>query len=197
MNLSLSLIPDKSYFIILRPKQVIRPGTSVLVFDTKEKLMGWGGPQYQAYLSSFGLDDVVKYRSERKIQDAHVQVRTSAHYKTIIQVGGGVEPTPTHSCAQPLELIPLAHPFNVEPSETLEVQLLFMGKPLAGRSIFAESHSTDRRTKQIQRTDERGIAKITLDNRGKWILGTVHVIPAEKADGEWREYRASLTFKHP
>lgn len=197
MNLSLSLIPDKTNFLSLQPKQVVRPGTSVLVFDTKEKLISWGGHQYQAYLSSVGLDDIAKYRLERKIQDARVQVRTSAHYKTVMQVGGTIEQTPTRSYAQPLELVLLSHPFSVELSESLEVQLLFQGKPLAGHSIIAESHSVERRTKHIQRTDDRGVARIPLDNRGKWILATVHVIPAEKTDGEWREYTASLTFKHP
>lgn len=197
MNLSLSVLPDKSYFLLLKPKQVIRPGTSVLVFDTKEKLIGWSGSKYQTYLSSVGLNDVVKYRLERQIQDAHVQARTSSHYKAVLQVGGVTEPTPTRADGQPLEFILLKHPFNTALSETLEVQLLFQGKPLAGRIIRAESHSTDGHTKQAQRTDERGIARIALNNRGKWILSTVHVIPPEKADGEWREYVGSLTFKHP
>lgn len=199
MNLSLSVIPDKSksYFLLLKPKQVIRPGTSTLVFDTKEKLTGWGGSRYQAYLAKVGLDDVAKYRLERHLQDARVQARTSAHYKAVIQVGGTTEPTPTRAYGQPLEFVLLKHPFDVGLSETLEVQLLFQGKPLAGRMILAKSESTDGRTKQSQRTDERGIARIALDNRGKWILSTVHVIPPDNAEGEWREYRGALTFKHP
>jgi len=197
MNLSLSLRPDKSYFLLLKPKQVIRPGTSTLVFDTKEKLIGWGGSNYQTYLSSVGLDDVAKYRLERHIQDARVQARTSSHYKTVIQVGGTIEPTPTRADGQPLEFVLLKHPFNVALSETLEIQLLFQGKPLAGRVVQAESHGTDGRTKQVQRTDERGIARIALDNRGKWILSATYVIPPDKTDGEWREYRGALTFKHP
>ena len=199
MNLSLSMIPDKSksYFLLLKPRQVIRPGTSTLVFDTKEKLIGWGGSHYQAYLAKVGLDEVAKYRLERHIQDARVQARTSAHYKTVIQVGGATEPTPTRAYGQPLEFVLLKHPFNVTLYETLEVQLVFQGKPLAGRLVHAESHSTDGRTKQVQRTDERGIARIPLDNRGKWIISTTYVIPPDKVDGEWREYRGALTFKHP
>ena len=67
-----------------------------------------------------------------------------------------------------LELIPQANPITVKPGQSLTVQLLFNGKPLADTGIELSDLKTKLKEEDITRfkTDANGIATIPKLNRG-------------------------------
>ncbi len=67
-----------------------------------------------------------------------------------------------------LELVPMRNPATVKAGETLPVQVLFRGKPLAGAGIEVSNGIDAIPEDQIKRveTDAEGIANLVLNERG-------------------------------
>jgi uncharacterized GH25 family protein len=107
-----------------------------------------------------------------------------------------------------LEIVPLANPAT---SDSLEVRVLFQGKPLPGAlvrawhqrfpadgvgSASAKRDSTGPACNA--RTNPNGVALLQMRNDGEWLVGVVHMVSCPAPDqADWQSYWASLTFARP
>lgn len=93
-----------------------------------------------------------------------------------------------------LELVPKADPFKVTRGGTLDVEVVFDGKPLAGASVIVyPERETDKPL--TLKTDQSGVAKVPLDRPGTFIIGAEHGADSRHPDLATRDvYAASLVF---
>ena len=83
----------------------------------------------------------------------------------------------------------------------MEVQVLFNGKPLHDQLVMAFNRAGEGPiAKSKARTNENGIARFTLDQRGIWLLRLVHLLPCSDRfegdcdDVDWESYWTSFSF---
>lgn len=85
---------------------------------------------------------------------------------------------------QHLEILLLSNPYQIKIGSTLNAQILFMGKPLPNKIIFARNRIGNQpSTLQKSKTNIDGICTFILNKKGNWFIHTTHMIacsePAE------------------
>lgn len=93
----------------------------------------------------------------------------------------------------PLEIVPLNQPYGMIAGDTVRMQLLASGKPLPATKIFAEKYyrppmkepfPPDELITRTVRTDNDGVAAITLHSPGWWVLFVAHETGELNRDGK-------------
>lgn len=93
-----------------------------------------------------------------------------------------------------LELVPQQDPFRVPRGQSLDVLVLFDGKPLAGESVFIYGEREADPTTQLM-TNTSGVVKVPVDRTGRFLIGTEHEVPSRHpALATLDNYAASLVF---
>ncbi len=97
---------------------------------------------------------------------------------------------------QKFELILLQNPYELKPGSKLQVQVLFEGKPLAGKMITARNRTGNKPAlSQTSRTDGKGICSFTLTREGDWFVHATHMLASPKEAGtDWDSFWASYSF---
>ncbi|GMN11236.1 DUF4198 domain-containing protein [Croceitalea sp. MTPC9] len=196
-------------------------GTYVAGVSTKARSLEMSADDFNDYLEHEGIYDMLEWRKNNNALEAKAVEKYSKHVKSIFQVGD----TKTHdwqtALGYPIEFIPLNNPYALHTGDSLEVKLLFKGKPLANQLVYADykgsknAHSHDGGTshshevdgnKQLHthtsgqklRTDAEGIAKANLSSDGIWYFQTINLVNTEEEeeDGLTHESNwATLTFQ--
>lgn len=96
----------------------------------------------------------------------------------------------------PLEIVPMDNPLNLKLGETLTVQVLYQGKPLANTQLntnFINNNPAD-----IIRTDDRGYATIKLSNGGLNVFEVNYKAPLENDNqADYRAITSTLSYRVP
>lgn len=96
-----------------------------------------------------------------------------------------------------LELTAERNPYMMREGDTLPVNLMYEGKPLAGALVVAMNRG-DPSVKLALRTGKDGRVRFRLPRSGMWLVKAVHMIPAAAgSDANWESFWASLTFELP
>jgi len=94
--------------------------------------------------------------------------------------------------------LPLADPHRKAAGERLGFQLLFDGKPLPGVLVKAWHRLEDQTLTIRARTNGEGRVNFALPHAGAWMVGAVHMIPAENTtEADWDSFWSNLTFSLP
>lgn len=160
------------------------------------------GPKFEAYLEEDGLDSALELRRESKATGPGVE-RYRRCAKT--WVDGDDVTRVTKPVGLPLEIVPASRPGQ---DSTLEVQVLFDGKPLPGVLVRAwradldevgAPSDADTRPHVDEswrgRTDSDGRVEAHCREIGEWLIGAVHMVPSrDPSAADWESTWASLTF---
>lgn len=176
-------------------------GTHMITLDAAPRDIELSAEAFEHYLVEERLFDILVRRVETNSEGAPGRERYSRCLKAIFQVGPKLQEHVTRPIGQEIEIVPLANPYGLAPGQTLTVQVLLRGKPLAGRSIVAANRwRSDIQTQRL-RTDAEGRATVRLDRVGDWMFHVLHMEPATDAAGkdraagvDWRSFWGSLTF---
>jgi uncharacterized GH25 family protein len=159
--------------------------------------------EFDRYLELEGLDAPLHVRARLAGAAGPGRERYARCPKTWIagtQSGRALSPS-----GLPLEIVPLADP---EFSFPLRVKVLYRGRPLAGTLVRAWNQPLDREglprdaaardsvgpAAQV-RSDRNGLATLSLERSGEWLVGAVHMVPStNRAVADWESLWASLTF---
>ncbi len=123
--------------------------------------------------------------------------------KALVQVGGTAEgDLHRRVVGQSLEILLLQNPYLLSPGDEMEVQVLFGGAPLANQVVKAFRRAPQGAVMQTRaHTDQEGIARFTLDDRGPWLVRLVHYLPCAEHvdldcedDAYWESHWASYSF---
>ncbi len=101
---------------------------------------------------------------------------------------------------QRLEIVPLSHPNKLYVGDSLKIQLLYEGKPLASAKIdlVTQNYRTQKHDSALQSvtTDKDGIAEFKFKNQNRYLLFTKYTISLENdKHAEVLDFRSSLMLQ--
>lgn len=172
------------------------PGSHMVAFDSNPSQVTLSADKFHAYLREEGLEHIIVQRDRAKQAETPGRERFRRHVKTLVRVGEVSDDTYAARTGQRLEIVPSSDPLAARAGDTLLVQLLFDGQPLAGALVKAW-HKRGRQTLIVRvSTDAEGKAAFDMPYGGAWMISVVHMLPA--ADGkdiDWDSHWGNLTFE--
>lgn len=173
----------------------LAPGLYVAVADTQPRVLKLPAREFNEYLLSDGLPDVLAGRLAREEddQDSVEQYRKCA--KVVFAVGDGGAGRFDAVLGQALEIVPLDDPTQLRPRHTLRVRVLFEGKPVARALLGWDHPGNGHDVAGSARTDAAGEALVPIAQTGWMTLRLVHMLRPQTAEFEWQSYWASCSFE--
>lgn len=182
---TLSLIKADGHAVDLKPALIDRAAA--------EKEGYWSvkvsAPEPGLYGIAHTYDAIVSYAPKRAIKSA----------KAFFLSGGVASASFDRPFGHPLEIIPLVDPITLRAGDSLKVQVLFKGKPLADAvisciprgKVLADGFDTDHEAK----TDANGEAILPLPESNLYLIVTHRKAPEETGEGYagGSDYGATLT----
>jgi uncharacterized GH25 family protein len=153
--------------------------------------------EFNAYLASDGVPDVLAARRRERELDRRARERYSKHVKALVQVGDTRSNNYATALGYPAELVPLDNPYALRAGGVLRVRAVVEGEPVANQLVVAggRTGSGGRIAQRAVRTDGAGVARVRLRSRGVWY---VKFIRMQRAAGDtavdYESKWATLTF---
>jgi len=158
--------------------------------------------KFEEYLRLEGLEWVVAERARRHESDAASREVYARCAKSLLRVGaapseGGFD----RVLGFTFELVAERDPYAMKAGDALPLRLLYAGKPFAGALVVAMPKAHPAAAVDA-RSDAEGRVRLTLGERGPWLIEAVHMMRLEGAAAaaeraEWQSTWASLTFELP
>ncbi|MGD9563693.1 MAG: DUF4198 domain-containing protein [Pyrinomonadaceae bacterium] len=148
---------------------------------------------FAAYLREDGMEYIMAEREKLGESKKAGRERYSRYIKALLQVGDVRDETYKKKLGLKLELIPLENPYAKKVGDKISFQVLFDGKPLAGRTVFADNRESET---QKMTTDSKGRFSFKLDNKGLWLARLVFMqrCKAECGEADWESYWGAFSF---
>jgi hypothetical protein len=201
------------------------PGIWVVAYESTPSKIELPAEKFEAYLKEEGLDKIVQRREllgESKDAGTELYSRCA---KSLIHAGGASSAGFDRIVGLPLEIVPMSDPGAIMmPGATdsatkashastpdgrtptdhatpapkhpkLRVRVIFDGEALENAMVHVHA-AADPAHHQTVRTNRDGIAEVSIQSSGLWVLDTVEMVDAPKDSGaRWRSYWASLSFE--
>lgn len=150
---------------------------------------------FERYLHEEGLDAINDRRNLRGEHDLPGREVFSRTAKALVAVGDGSAGGYDRRLGLPLELFVEANPYQSVMGDVLPVRLLYLGIPLRDAVVTAfNEHAPDQ--PERARTDAGGRVSVSVNRPGRWLIKSVHMVPAAPGvDADWESFWASLTFE--
>lgn len=173
-------------------------GLTFVAAATHPRLIILKPEQFAEYITAERLEAIVAARKARGEDGKDGRERYSKIAKLALcgRGPGRMGAYPNMPLGLRVEIVPLVNPCDLAKGDTLEVAVLFDGKPLAdvwvtGGYEGVHGHNYPVRVK----TDGEGRAAIPLDRPGAWFVRVLHMIPStEFEDADWQSWFSTLTF---
>jgi uncharacterized GH25 family protein len=178
--------------------QIGAAGTYVVGASIHSRELRLEAKDFNAYLASDGVPDVLAARRQKGELDKPARERYSKHVKAVLQAGGRRTDAFATELGYPAELIPLENPYTLKVGQTLRVRALVEGTPTARQLVVAGGRTARgaRIAPASVRTDSAGVARIRLRSPGLWYVKFIHMAPPQ-ADTtiDYESKWATLTFQ--
>ena len=175
-------------------------GTYVFGASLRPRIIALKAPEFNAYLASDGLPDILAARKASGESNKPSRERYAKHVKSLVQVGDARTASYATVLGYPAEIVPLDNPYeSTKGARTLRVRALVDGAPMANQVVIAggRTESGARLTEQSVRTDAQGVATVALNKRGVYYVKFIRMvkIPASAKDSvDYESKWATLTF---
>lgn len=149
--------------------------------------------KFEDYLREDGMEYVIAERAKLGESAKQGRERYSRHIKSLLQVGDRRDATYRKRVGLKLEIVPLENPYAKKIGDRLNFQILFDGRPLTGRTVFADNRAG---ATQKMTTDKNGQIAVNLDRKGLWLVRLVTMRRCEKDCGEadWESFWGAYSF---
>ena len=172
------------------------PGTYVLGVSTNPNDLGMEAADFNLYLASDGVVDVLKQRALDGELNEGAWEQYSKHIKAIYQVGDRVSGGLDIVLGHPAELVPLDNPYETEVGGELSFRALVDGGPVAGQLVIAGGDGGDHMIREREaRTNPDGVVSFEMDHPGRWYVKFINM---QKTDAEGLDYEskwATISFE--
>lgn len=173
-------------------------GTYVLGASLRPRIIALAAKQFNEYLASDGLPDILAARKTAGELGKASRERYSKHVKAIVQSGDAHTASYGTVLGYPAEIVPLDNPYAVGKG-TLRVRALVDGAPMAAQVVIAGGRSPTgaRLSEQTVRTDAHGVANIAVNAPGVWYVKFIRMVrvPASAKDSvDYESKWATMTF---
>lgn len=181
-------------------------GTRVLGVSTRARPIELSREDFDAYLAHDGILDVLeaRRRGERAETDTLVRELYAKHVKAVVQVGEPRTAAWRAELGYPAEIVPVANPYRLAAGDTLPVRVLVGGEPVADQLVYAawegwtppEEAGPGEREPVRVRTDAAGVARVPLEQPGRWYVRLIHMRRAsDDPEVDYVSEWATLTFE--
>jgi len=113
-------------------------GTYVFGVSTKARDIELSAKKFNEYLIHDGVNDILEERKENGTLDEDATESYEKHVKSILQVGETKTDDYKTVLGYPIEFVPQSNPYDKFTGDSLDVQLLYEGKPLANQLVYAD-----------------------------------------------------------
>ncbi len=184
---------ETTSFLNLQPTEA---GNYVVGLSTMPREIDLKAKDFNEYLTEDGIPDTLAERKRKKQLEKDVRERYSKHVKTIFQAGGKQSDNYKTALGYPVEIIPQTNPYKLKTGDTFEFLCLKDGKALANQFVMAgrELNGVIIAAPSV-RTDKKGIAKIKLEDAGKWYVKFINMTPLKDPKINYESKWATLTFE--
>lgn len=170
-------------------------GNHLIAFNNTSKFIELQAPQFNEYLRSEGLDHVAELRAQRNDTLKAGRELYQRCVKTLIQVGKRTDDAYAINTGMRLEITPAKNPYAQKAKGLIAFKVLFDNKPLSKALVLAWHKVDGKTTHQTIRSDKDGNASFAIDQTGKWMISTVHMVPnSDSTQADWQSYWGSYTF---
>ena len=172
-------------------------GTYVIGASLRPREIALEAKDFNAYLASDGLPDVLAERRRTKELALPARERYSKHVKALVQVGSSRTSGYGAELGYPAELVPLDNPYSLRPGGTLRVRAVVEGSPVANQVVIAGGRTSGggRIAPRSVRTNRDGVARIPVNTRGVWYVKFISMQRAAADTSiDYESKWATLTF---
>ena len=173
-------------------------GTYVLGVSTLPRELRFEAKEFNAYLASDGVPDVLAARRESGEITKAARERYQKHIKALVQVGDTRSDAYTTTLGYPAELIPLANPYALDDGAPLRLRVLVDGQPVANQYVVSGGRTAGggRIAAAGYRSDSAGIVHIPIRGAGQWYVKFIHMAKvAGDTTVDYESKWASLVFE--
>jgi uncharacterized GH25 family protein len=177
--------------------RVGEPGTYVVGASIRPRELRLEAKEFNEYLASDGVPDVLAERRRRGELDRPARERYSKHVKAVLQAGAPRTGAIDSPLGYPAELVPLDNPYAVGRGGSVRFRALVDGQPAANQLVLTGGRTPNgtRFTPRRFRTDSAGLVRVPLRARGVWYVKFIHMIPvAGDTAVDYESKWATITF---
>ena len=174
------------------------PGTYVLGVSTLPRELRLEAKDFNAYLESDGVPDILAARRKSGEITKAARERYQKHIKALVQVGDTRSDGYGTTLGYPAELVPLASPYALERGAPLRLRVLVDGRPVANQYVVSGGRTLagGRIAAAGHRSDSAGIVHIPIRATGQWYVKFIHMARAAvDTTIDYESKWASLTFE--
>lgn len=152
--------------------------------------------KFEDYLREDGIEYVIAERAKLGEAGKDGRERYSRFIKTLLQVGDKRDDTYKTRSGLRLDITPLENPYSKKVGESLAFEIRFDGKPLVGRTVFADNRDGENISKTRFVTNQKGRVNVKLERRGVWLVRLVFMqrCKADCGDADWESFWGSYSF---
>ncbi len=168
-------------------------GAYLGVMTVEPRTIEMKGPAFTEYLREEGLQRVIAERQAAGETDRPARELYAGYAKVAIRNGRGDATHLTRPVGVKAEFVPTTDPTAVHAGESLTVQLLIDGMPVADAAVTAVAENSSVKG----RTDANGRVTLTIDREGAWLLKTVYMarLPHDRSlEANWESSWVTFTF---
>jgi uncharacterized GH25 family protein len=172
-------------------------GTYVLGVSTKPNIIALTGKEFNEYLESDGIPDVLAARTRDGELGRAVKERYQKHVKAIVQVGEARSEHYATALGYPAEVIPVDNPYTLKAGATFRFKTVVDGKPVANQYVQygGRTAAGGRIAMKAVRTNAEGIGEIKLSPAGTWYVKFINMTPVTgDPEASYASKWGSLTF---
>jgi uncharacterized GH25 family protein len=172
-------------------------GTYVLGVSTRSNIIPLTGQEFNEYLESDGIPDVLAARKRDNEMDRAVKERYHKHVKAMVQVGEARSDHYATALGYPAEVIPVENPYALKAGATFRFKAVVDGKPVANQYVQygGRTAAGGRIEMKAVRTNADGIGEIRLSPAGTWYVKFINMTRLNgDREADYESKWASLTF---
>lgn len=177
-------------------------GTYLIGVSTRARTIDLAAADFNEYLEHDGVLDMLAARRRSGRLDADASELYSKHVKAIYQVGDVASGAFAHRLGYPIEIVPLANPYQLGVGDRFELLVLRDGEPVGDQLVYASYagyHDHGESGGHVEavsvRTGDDGVADFEITSAGRWYVRLIHMVTLE-GDGPTHESNwATLTFE--
>ncbi|MEQ1574701.1 MAG: DUF4198 domain-containing protein [Vicinamibacterales bacterium] len=168
-------------------------GAYLGVMTVEPRMIEMKGPAFTEYLREEGLHRVITERQAAGEADRPARELYAGYAKVAIRNGSGGATHLTRPVGLKAEFVPTTDPTTLHAGQSLTLQLLIDGTPVADAEITAVAEDSSVKGQ----TDANGRVTLTIDREGAWLVKTVHMarLPqSQSAEANWESSWVTFTF---
>lgn len=171
-------------------------GNHMIVVERNWSYITLEPAKFEDYLREDGMEYIIGERAKLGEASKDGRERYSRFIKTLLQVGDKRDNTYKMNSGLRLDITPLENPYSKKVGDSIAFRITFDGKPLAGRTVFADNRDGETISKVKMLTDANGKVSVKLDRKGVWLVRLVIMqrCQSDCKETDWESFWGAFSF---